>query len=147
MPFLISEMNLQLFNEFSACSIDLSTAPERLRNLPFFDVLINNINPQLAKYIESQGYPNVATFVRGSLETVHNMRGPLLVDAIDGHDIDFSLRSVASSSLQMAQRSLCFCLRVCSSYVAKSLYDLFVREIRSLGFSTMPEFVASSSCN
>ena len=47
----------------------------------------------------------------------------------------------------MTQRSWCFWLRVRSSYVAKSIYNLFVRKIRSLGVLTKPEFVASSSCN
>ena len=138
-------MDSTLFEEFSSRSIDLATARNRLLDLPFYDVLIYNIDPRLARSIESQGYCNVAAYLLGSLQSMYDLRGPLLVAALTGYDKNFSSRAVVSSSLELP-RSLCYCLRVRSSYVAKAVYEFFVEKTRLLQLSTPPDFIASTGC-
>ena len=138
-------MDSTLFEEFSSRSIDLATARNRLLDLPFYDVLIYNIDPRLGRSIESRGYCNVAAYLLGSLESMHDLRGPLLVAALTGYDENFSVRAVVSSLLELP-RSLCYCLRVRSSDVAKAVYEFFVKETRSLQFPTKPELIAFTGC-
>ena len=138
-------MDSTLFKEFSSRSIDLVTAPNRLLDLPIYDVLIYNIDPRLARSIESRGYCNVAAYLLGSLEPMHELRGPLLLAALTGYDENFSERAVVSSLLELPH-SLCYCLHVRSSCVTKAVYEFFVKETRLLQLPTNSDFIAFTGC-
>ena len=53
---------------------------------------------------------------------MYDLCGPLLAAALTGYNENFSIRAVVASSLELP-RSLCYCLRVRSSYVAKVVYE------------------------